>query len=336
MVAEGSMTAFLDLLGILRCPMCPGAALTHTDNAFRCDSCGSRYGLSAGVLVMTKEARAHPNSPLIAREREDWERNADFYLREVHSPLYKLLNRSKVETYGLHREERRFRILDLGGGTGHFSMQMASWGHVPITLDFAARMLQLGKEAYGLPLPIQCISPPIPFCNESFDAVVTNGVLHHCKGEQVLPDIVREIHRVLKPRGLLLVYDRNGAFLGRQLHHSVMRIKSALQRKWHFAGSSSSDEPDFNESDLRSILDAGFEIERRRYVSTIPTFVAIVLSNAVEYVGLGAASHLLRNVFSPLAAAAESVLPFKPFTVEQCIRLVKTQPSPPTSPKGEQ
>jgi len=260
---------------------------------------------------------------VVEQEREDWERNAEFYLREPRSPLFGLLHAAKRRAYALAGERRLF-VLDLGGGTGYFSRELLAQGHVAVTLDFSAGMLRLGREAYGLPLAMQCVVPPLPFADGSLDAVVANGVLHHCKAQGALTATLAEVHRVLKRGGLLLVYDRNGAFLGRHLHHFVLRVKRALERRRRFGASSSGAEPDFSSRDVRTITGAGFAIERRRYVSTLWTFSAVVAANCVEYAGLPRLAQALRWLAWPVALVAERAAAFRAVTVEQCLRLSKT------------
>lgn len=313
---------FTNLLAVLCCPKCFGGSWDSCEAGFVCVQCASVYPLNNGVLLMGGASDVLKTG-VVAQERRDWDKNAAFYLREAESPLFRLLNSRKVRTFGLDRERAPLHILDFGAGTGFFSKQMISWGHVPITLDMAVEMLRLGSASYDLPLPLQAVSPPLPFRNGSFDAVVANGVLHHCKAQHTLVETAREIRRVLKPGGLLLVYDRNGAFLGKHIHHFVLWIKQRLERGWRFAGSASSHEPDFNDADLRSIMDVGFRIERRRFVSTVFTFMGIVASNTVEYAGLRGVAQALRIALYPFLALSEKALSCKWFTVEQCIRFVK-------------
>mgnify|MGYP000185723810 FL=1 len=321
-VPAQTMLGWAELAARLRCSRCQAGPLEAAEGGLRCPSCGSEHPIADGVLVMAPPA-ASPTDGVVQQELEDWERNAEFYLREPRSPLFGLLHAGKRRAYALGGEPRLL-VLDLGGGTGYFSRELVRQGHVAATLDFSARMLRLGRKAYGLPLAIECAVPPLPFADASLDAVVANGVLHHCKAQDALAATVAEIHRVLRPGGLLLVYDRNGAFLGRHLHHFVLGVKRSLERRRRFGASSSGAEPDFNDADVRTLTDAGFAIERRRYVSTLWTFSAIVATNCVEYAGLPRLAQALRWLAWPLAAVTERVLAFKAVTVEQCLRLRRT------------
>jgi SAM-dependent methyltransferase len=223
----------------------------------------------------------------------------------------------------LEDDARRLTILDYGAGTGFFSKLLACRGHAPVTLDFAANMLKLGAKEYELPFPVMAVTPPLPFQDETFDAVVANGVLHHCKAQGALEEIVREIHRTLKPGGMLLLFDRNGAFLGRHLHQFVMHVKQRMEARGHVSSSASTHEPDFNDRDVACILDAGFRIVRRRYVSTLPTFMSIVVGNTTEYAGHPKIAAALRYALFPFIFLFETIMPFNWFTVEQCVRFEK-------------
>ncbi len=317
------LESVLDLAPLLRCPSCSGDALARGDGQLLCHGCNASFQLDDGVLVMLTPEQAARAGEAFARELEDWDRNADFYLREARSPLFRLLTWGKWRTYRLDREKPPMRILDLGAGTGYFSRLLLDCGHEVITMDFSPNMLRLGQQAYRLPLLIQAAVPPLPFRDGALDAVVANGLLHHCKAQGTMLETVREIVRVLRPGGLFLLYDRNGALLGRHLHHFVMRVKGALERRRRFVSSSATCEPDFNDADLRVILDSGLTVERRRDVSSLATFVSIVVTNTVEYLGWPRLAAGLRFLAWPFAAIGESLLPLKALTVEQCVRFRK-------------
>jgi len=277
-----------------------------------------------GVLLMRPDHAAAPLQGSVMRELEDWDRNAEFYIQETRSPVFRLITETKVKTYGLDCAQQPLIVLDLGSGPGYFTSRLISWGHTGVALDFSKRMLQLGRQAYSLPLCIHCTSTSLPFVDDALDAVVLNGVLHHCKAQAGLRETVCEVSRVLKRGGLLLVYDRNGAFLGRQLHRFVMVVKGLLERRTRFPTSSSRSEPDFNDQDIRLLLEEGFVVEQRRYVATLVTFIAVVVTNSFAYAGLPRLASWLRTALYPMCYLAEKVLPFRQVTVEQCLRLRKT------------
>jgi len=103
------------------------------------------------------------------------------------------------------------RVLEIGTGSGHFARAAARAGHRVTAIDVSPAMLQYARaraEAEGLGSIEFRQAGFLTFSGEpaTFDAVVSVAVLHH------LPDAwkavaLRNIQRLLKPEGLLLLGD---------------------------------------------------------------------------------------------------------------------------------
>jgi ubiquinone/menaquinone biosynthesis C-methylase UbiE len=109
------------------------------------------------------------------------------------------------------------RILDVGTGTGHFSAPLTPHNEV-VGVDFVAQML-----AYAAPKgfwPAQADARALPFSDASFDAVICVGVLQHIPDYQTA---LRELLRVLKPQGVLLLDTLNAESLVRWLYYRLTR-----------------------------------------------------------------------------------------------------------------
>lgn len=99
------------------------------------------------------------------------------------------------------------RVLEIGPGTGYYTLDMAGWVDTVEIFDLQQEFLDhvMGRAAErGLAnvVPTQGDATALPFGDDSMDAVVLTAVL----GE--IPDPVaalREIARVLKPDGRLVV-----------------------------------------------------------------------------------------------------------------------------------
>ena len=98
------------------------------------------------------------------------------------------------------------RALEIGAGTGYFSLNLAHAGVIgsATCTDISPGMLEtLERNARGLDLDVEtvaCDAAELPFEDESFEFVFGHAVLHH------LPDLDRvfaELHRVLTPGGTL-------------------------------------------------------------------------------------------------------------------------------------
>jgi SAM-dependent methyltransferase len=99
--------------------------------------------------------------------------------------------------------------LEVGAGTGYFSLNLLLSGHVEraVCTDIAAGMLRTlagNARRLGLDRRVQTAvtdAERLPFADGSFDLVIGHAVLHH------LPDLERafaEFHRVLRPGGVVV------------------------------------------------------------------------------------------------------------------------------------
>jgi SAM-dependent methyltransferase len=105
-----------------------------------------------------------------------------------------------------HEPQRYGRALEIGAGTGYFSLNLLRAGVVgeAVASDISPGMLRrLEDSAKELGLPVEtvtCDAAELPFEDDSFDLVFGHAVLHH------LPDLdvaFREFRRVLRPGGVM-------------------------------------------------------------------------------------------------------------------------------------
>lgn len=101
-------------------------------------------------------------------------------------------------------------ILDLGGGAGKYSIELAKRGY-PITLaDLSEQLLsQAQKEISQNLIPniesIDCVNAVdlSVYPTNHFDTVILFGPLYHLLGEKERERCIAEVARVLKPEGLI-------------------------------------------------------------------------------------------------------------------------------------
>jgi SAM-dependent methyltransferase len=87
------------------------------------------------------------------------------------------------------------RVLVVGDAGGRDSYYLSHFGHDIVQLDLAAQD--------DVPdLVVQSIEDPTPFADAEFDGVVLNEVIEHLYRDL---DALREVHRILRPGGVLVV-----------------------------------------------------------------------------------------------------------------------------------
>jgi SAM-dependent methyltransferase len=95
------------------------------------------------------------------------------------------------------------RILESGCGTGRWMAFFERLGHVPFGVDDSSGALSVARTHDAALRLVRGDIVASPFRRESFDAVFSSYVAEHFENG---PDgLLREIRRVLKPNGLLLL-----------------------------------------------------------------------------------------------------------------------------------
>lgn len=135
------------------------------------------------------------------------------------------------------------RSLEIGAGTGYFSLNLVQAGVVrdAVCSDISAGMMETcAANAERLGLDVETVvtdAEALPFPDGSFDLVIGHAVLHH------LPDLdqaFREFFRVLKPGGVLYfagepseigdriaAYPKRGATAVAPVWRALLRARSA-------------------------------------------------------------------------------------------------------------
>lgn len=98
------------------------------------------------------------------------------------------------------------RILDIGCGNGILYDALAKKSIDYTGLDVSAKLLKLARTR--MPAKAKFIKGSIldlPFQDNSFDWVFAFAVLHHIPSKELQNQAVREIYRVLKPGGKIII-----------------------------------------------------------------------------------------------------------------------------------
>lgn len=147
------------------------------------DPCGSHYA---------KESK---------RNTLEWYLDIERYRYEEYAPW--MLN---LMEFFLHSEKK---VLEIGAGVGTDLSQFAKNGAIVTDFDLSRGHLEHAKENFKLRnLKGEFYhgdAETLPFADNTFDVVYSNGVIHHTPNTN---KVISEINRVLKPGGktIIMVY----------------------------------------------------------------------------------------------------------------------------------
>jgi len=89
-------------------------------------------------------------------------------------------------------------VLEIGSGPGHVAQALTEAGARVTGVDFSAQMVAVAQRHYPGITFREANAEQLPFAGNTFDAVVSNFVVHHLARPTV---VFQEVCRVLKPGG---------------------------------------------------------------------------------------------------------------------------------------
>jgi ubiquinone/menaquinone biosynthesis C-methylase UbiE len=112
------------------------------------------------------------------------------------------------------------KILDIGCGTGHIAQMLKkNWC---AGVDISPKSIEVAKQFYKT-VEVCDITKRIPFKDNMFDVVLALSILHHTF--DYIPQVVREVKRVLKPNGEFIIIDHDIRHTHTRLIHSgILRL----------------------------------------------------------------------------------------------------------------
>ena len=125
------------------------------------------------------------------------------------------------------------RILDAGCGKGRFSKILLEMGAEVVGFDISEKLLNETKKINNGSFLLGSVTS-LPFKEESFDFVFSVEVIEHVPATEVA---IKEMTRVLKRRGKIVVIDKNKLSLHKRLFIPWMVIKKYMEihNRWVYS-----------------------------------------------------------------------------------------------------
>lgn len=187
---------------VFRPTLSAGAPTAGGRSAFQRRTCGRPSSMVGGI------ARCLPpdawESDGVRAEADQWDREAGRYeARRAVDPRSMAAVEAAVRAVGARPGEV---VLDAGCGTGLVARRLAAAGARVTALDLSLKSLEYLRDR--APGPIELVQGDltrVPFADDSFDRVVCANALQHIQGAAARASCVRELARVLRPGGTLVV-----------------------------------------------------------------------------------------------------------------------------------
>ena len=121
------------------------------------------------------------------------------------------------------------RALDIGCATGVISEKLTLLGFDVIGLDISPNAISQ-YCASGMSGMVANIEHPLPFLNHTFDMIWASEVIEHIVDYEQL---LKELHRILKPGGRLYLTCPNSVFWSYRLLYLAGKAPTQLQHPYH-------------------------------------------------------------------------------------------------------
>ena len=109
-----------------------------------------------------------------------------------------------IDAINFFKDENLVKILDLGCGTGRHVFCLKYHGFKVWGCDKSDHALDIASEDTPEAQLSQCDFKSLPYPDEFFDGVISHGVIHHARINEI-KKAISEIHRVLNMDGLVYI-----------------------------------------------------------------------------------------------------------------------------------
>ncbi|WP_042142363.1 bifunctional 2-polyprenyl-6-hydroxyphenol methylase/3-demethylubiquinol 3-O-methyltransferase UbiG [Paucisalibacillus sp. EB02] len=135
------------------------------------------------------------------KSKEEWNNRADFWSARSQSMWDHGSRKDIVPLLDKHLDHRA-TVVDVGCGDGYGTFKLHTLGHEVMGVDISEEMIKLARtRLQEVPFQVADVNQ-LPLADKSVDAILSINVLEWV---EVPATALKEIHRVIKPDGILCV-----------------------------------------------------------------------------------------------------------------------------------
>lgn len=232
------------------CPVCG-----QTTDGFPCGRCGTQIRDSRGILHFANE------------ETDAWHKPEESYLAYnqgacerypfAETDYYPECSKKLIDLFGIDA-----RYADIGVGFGKVPLQLAGESARVIAVDISEGILnvlmkQAKEQNMADRIDAACMNAySLYIPDQSVDVVIVNNLFMMLGTPW---KVVREVNRILKPNGVLVMYGRE--YLNSERNDAFLKMKEDVQRYFAERLKDAGYPKVWNDIDMKPLLEMYFEQE---------------------------------------------------------------------------
>lgn len=188
---QRTRSAYHDLLGYLRCPVCRRRPLATRRAGLACDACGELYREEEGILDCAPQTDRTTTSGGDQEQARYWEEEEHIYRPYDHEVALGFAAQRAAYLKSVLPLDNVYSAVDVGAGNG-----MSTYCHEPdihtiFSTDLSRRLLRQNPGRFRL----RCDAYNLPLRDKIVDMAYAWELLHHVEQPR---EVLTEMHRVAR------------------------------------------------------------------------------------------------------------------------------------------